>query len=356
MAKKTNDITDVMHKTATAETERLFRYYNEMKKNQSLNTDDDTASITKTPTIWQSREEASAYVRENIDTVLFDCDGVLYRTTSLCPGASECIRGLMDQEGKRVIFVTNNAAVNRRELREKLSKLLQIDSLTIDQMISSSYASAQYLKGILSPATTDGKRVRVHVIGSSGLCDELVAAGFDVTGGPSLPGDDDQGGKEAGSMNRDELAAYDFDSIHPIDALVVGHDTDLNFRKLCIADNLLLRNPDALFVATNKDSFDVVDGNEEDSPIRHIVGNGATVVALEYSSKRKAINVGKPSQELFDLIRQTDEESVVATGQKPLFGDPSRCLFVGDRLDTDIRFGRDNGMKSLLVMTGVTNA
>jgi 4-nitrophenyl phosphatase/phosphoglycolate phosphatase len=29
---------------------------------------------------------------------------------------------------------------------------------------------------------------------------------------------------------------------------------------------------------------------------------------------------------------------------------------VGDRLDTDIRFGYDNGMKSLLVMTGVTNA
>lgn len=36
--------------------------------------------------------------------------------------------------------------------------------------------------------------------------------------------------------------------------------------------------------------------------------------------------------------------------------DPARCLFVGDRLDTDIRFGNENGMTSLLVMSGVTTA
>lgn len=91
------------------------------------------------------------------------------------------------------------------------------------------------------------------------------------------------------------------------------------------------------------------------------MGNGATVVALEYSSRRKAINVGKPSRELFDLIRQqeqqqqTDDDDDNETSSF-LGIDPSRCLFVGDRLDTDIKFGKDNGMKSLLVMTGVTTA
>jgi len=333
-----------MHQAATAEAEKLSQFYNPS-----------STTVSRPPVVWQSSKEASSYVREHIDTVLFDCDGVLYRTQSQCPGASECIENLMHRDGKTVLFVTNNAGVNRRELRDKLSKLLGIDSLTTDQMISSSYSSAKYLqRELLGPdATTDTKRKRVHVIGSSGLCEELVQAGFEVTGGPGTT-------NEPGSMSRDELSSYDFETTFPtIDALVVGHDTDLNFRKLCIADNLLLRNPQALFVATNLDSFDVVDGNEQDPQTRHILGNGATVVALEYSSRRKAINVGKPSRELFELIQQAEREpsnakepSTPACG----LGDPSRCLFVGDRLDTDIRFGRDNGMKSLLVMTGVTSA
>jgi ribonucleotide monophosphatase NagD (HAD superfamily) len=77
---------------------------------------------------------------------------------------------------------------------------------------------------------------------------------------------------------------------------------------------------------------------------RHIPGNGCAVKALEYCSRRESINVGKPSKTLADLI------------QKEHGLDPARCLFVGDRLDTDIRFGNENGMKSLLVMSGVTTA
>lgn len=64
---------------------------------------------------------------------------------------------------------------------------------------------------------------------------------------------------------------------------------------------------------------------------------------MEYSSHRKAIDVGKPSRTLFDLI------------QSKVTLDVRRTVFVGDRLDTDIRFGVDHGMKSVLVLTGVTN-
>ena len=65
---------------------------------------------------------------------------------------------------------------------------------------------------------------------------------------------------------------------------------------------------------------------------------------MEYASHRTAIDVGKPSRTLFNLIQS----------QVPL--DVKRTVFVGDRLDTDVRFGVDHGMKSILVMTGVTNA
>jgi phosphoglycolate/pyridoxal phosphate phosphatase family enzyme len=316
-----------MRSDAFAETRWLADFY----KHKDL----DKGAESK-PTIWLSRTDAADFVKEEIDTVLFDCDGVLYRTQEQCPGARDCVQQLLDL-GKTVLFVTNNAGVNRRELREKLVKILEIESLTIDQMVSSSYSAARFLKqGLLSGENAKGSisnSSRVHVIGSSGLCEELANCGFEITGGPSP--------SEPNGMTREQLANYEF-SEDPIDALVVGHDTSMNFRKLCIADNLLMRNPDALFIATNRDNFDVV-GTDN----RHIAGNGCTVVALEYSSRRTATNVGKSSQTLFELIRKDHLDSMNV---------PSRCLFVGDRLDTDIRFGYDNGMKSLLVMTGVTNA
>jgi len=273
------------------------------------------------PIVWKSREEASEFVLENIDTVLFDCDGVLYRTKDACPGAKETLENL-ERMGKKVLFVTNNAGINRKGLRQKLSDMLDIASFNEDQMVSSSYSSAKYLLGRLRPGS------QIYVIGSAELCAELESVGFVISGTPDA--------NSSASMNREELEAYDFDE-SPIDAIVVGHDTQFTFRKLCIANNLLLRNPDALLVATNHDSFDIVGSDN-----RHIPGNGCMVKALEYCSSKESINTGKPSKILADLIAKDHDI------------DPGRCLFVGDRLDTDIRFGNENGMKSLLVMTGVT--
>jgi ribonucleotide monophosphatase NagD (HAD superfamily) len=99
-------------------------------------------------------------------------------------------------------------------------------------------------------------------------------------------------------MNRQKLADYDF-SEHPIDAIAVGHDTEFNFRKLSIANNLLVQNPKALFVAMNEDSFVLVGSDG-----RHIPGNGCTVKALEHCLRRSAVNAGKPSSTLADLIAE----------------------------------------------------
>ena len=306
----TSGATELIRQDAETQMSKLTEYYSSVES-------------FSTPTMWQTRKEASEFVQEHIDTVLFDCDGVLYRTSDVCPGASDCIQGLMDS-GKKVLFVTNNAGVNRRELRDKISKLLGIPELSVEQMVSSSYSCAQYLQHQL-PANS-----RIHVIGSSGLCEEIAnTSGFQVTGGPS---------DESPSMTRQELEEYQFPE-HPIDAIAVGHDTQFSFRKLSIANNLLLLNKQALLVATNEDSFDLV-GTDH----RHIPGNGCTVKALEHCSRRSAINVGKPSSVLWELL--VDQHGL----------DPAKCLFVGDRLDTDVKFGNDHGMKSLLVMTGVTTA
>ena len=52
--------------------------------------------------------------------------------------------------------------------------------------------------------------------------------------------------------------------------------------------------------------------------------------------------MGKPSPLMIDYLEQK------------LGLDKSRICMVGDRLDTDILFGTDNGLKSLLVLSGVT--
>lgn len=278
----------------------------------------DSASTIMT---WSSREEASAFVDEQIDSILFDCDGVLYRGLDVTPEAPACLNRLM-QSGKQIYFLTNNAGQNRQQLRDKLIKILDCPSLTEEQMISSSYSCAQYL---LQELPKDQRRIQV--IGTQGLCDELTTTGFDVSGGPY---------SEKAGMNREELAEYEFDT-EPVHAVVVGLDTDFGYRKLCIANVLLQRNPNALLAATNEDAFDLVGADA-----RHLPGNGALVKALEHCSLRKAINVGKPSTVLASLI------------QRQYGLDPSRTLVVGDRLDTDIRFGVEGGMVSALVWTGCT--
>lgn len=198
-----------------------------------------------------SKDELIDYLSSNnIQNYLFDCDGVLYRGTDPMPEASQAIQSLLDN-GKRVFFVTNNAASSRSELKNKLEKVLRLPEGTLDDdmMIGSAFVAAQYLRSKLIKDKEVGSK-RVHVIGTAGLCQEVQTAGFNTSGGP------DPIGTPSG-MSRDELATYPF-SEGGIDALVIGLDNDFNYRKLCIANVLLQRNPDALFVATNRDAFDLV--------------------------------------------------------------------------------------------------
>uniref|UniRef100_A0A7S1C144 Phosphoglycolate phosphatase n=1 Tax=Corethron hystrix TaxID=216773 RepID=A0A7S1C144_9STRA len=277
-------------------------------------------------------EKTSDYIHDNFDAILFDCDGVLYRGADPIPDASASLKALI-RKGKNILFVTNNAGASRMQLRDKLANILDCEDLTEKQMVSSGYSAAKYLERALEDRGVPMDRANVHVIGSAGLCDELRSFRCRVTGGPSRDG-------PPPSMSREELADYSFaeeERRGKVDAVVVGLDTAFDYRKLCVAVVLLQRHPGCLLVATNEDAYDLVG-----SDARHLPGNGALVRAIEHASQRDAINVGKPSRILAELL--SDRYGL----------DPSRTLFVGDRLDTDIKFGKDGGMKSALVLTGCT--
>lgn len=280
-----------------------------------------------------NEQDVSSYITRNFDAILFDCDGVLYRGTDAIPDAEVSLKSLLKQN-KKVLFVTNNAGSNRMQLRDKLVGILDCPDLTESQMVSSSYSAARYVQKEFEKRDVAMEDLNVHIIGTDGLCEEFRKLGARVTGGSS---------EDKPSMSRDELASYSFadelGSKGEIDAVIVGLDNDFNYRKLCVANVLLQNHPDALLIATNEDAFDLVG-----SDARHLPGNGSLVKAIEHCSQREAINVGKPSKILADLL--SEEHGL----------DPGRTLFVGDRLDTDIRFGKDGGMKSALVLTGCTTA
>lgn len=71
-------------------------------------------------------------------------------------------------------------------------------------------------------------------------------------------------------------------------------------------------------------------------------GSGSLTAALETASSRKATVIGKPSRFMFECIASQFEL------------DPESSLMVGDRLETDIVFGVNCGLSTVLTLTGVS--
>ena len=120
-----------------------------------------------------------------------------------------------------------------------------------------------------------------------------------------------------------------------IDAVVVALDRTLDYRKLNTAYQALKAG--AAFFATNPDSTCPMPGGA-------IPDAGATIAFLEHLTGRKLeLLAGKPSP------------LTVQVAMAELQVAPSRCLMVGDRLETDIRMGQEAGMVTAVVLTGVSS-
>ena len=124
------------------------------------------------------------------------------------------------------------------------------------------------------------------------------------------------------------------ENAHETDAVIASFDRTFSYRKLQIAFDAIRAG--ARFFATNADRFCPVPGGGEP--------DGAAIIAAIEACTDTQVEavVGKPSRYM--------SEAILNLVQLP----PSRCIIVGDRLETDVQMGLNVGMASALVLTGAT--
>ncbi|TMS21967.1 Glycerol-3-phosphate phosphatase [Larimichthys crocea] len=88
-------------------------------------------------------------VLDSVDSVLFDCDGVIWRGDQAVPGAAQVIN-LLKEKGKKVFFVTNNSSKTRKMYVDKMTSLGF--NVKEEEVFGTAYCSAMYLKTCLQTA------------------------------------------------------------------------------------------------------------------------------------------------------------------------------------------------------------
>ena len=256
------------------------------------------------------------------------CDFHSLTRPSGCASAVSLLRA----QGYRLLFVTNNSGKSRVAYAAKMRELGFDLRLQPSSILSSSYATAHFIAQ-QPPHVFDKSRHAVYFIGDSGIAEELSLVGIRSVSARQLLGE--------GVVARSKLSSMPLDPT--LAAVVVGIDDQLTYAKIAYAAALIneplsvanQQQQQRLFVATNRDSTLPTAG-------RDLPGAGACVAAVEAASGRQPINLGKPEPLMFELARAE------------LQLEPSECLMIGDRLDTDIEFGARAGMDTLLVETGIS--
>jgi len=174
----------------------------------------------------------------SFDTVMTDCDGVLWVGAEAIPGSPDIIQRLR-QLGKRVFYVTNNSTKHRREYKTKVDKLGFGGEL--EEIIGTAYLAAAYLEEV-----GFDKSKLVYVVGSTGITQELDDVGIKYLPiGESIPP------LVLETINDPRLTAESL-LVPEVAAVLVGFDGSFQYWNLLMAASYLA-NKEVIFVATNTD-------------------------------------------------------------------------------------------------------
>jgi HAD superfamily hydrolase (TIGR01457 family) len=224
---------------------------------------------------------------------VLDMDGTFYLEDKPIEGALEFL-DVLKKSGKRFLFFTNNSSKSISDYIKKLTDMgVEADENTI---YSSGSVTIDYLK-----KNRSGRKV--YLIGTQSL--------------------------REGFMDKGIILSED----NP-DIVVLGFDTTLDYDKIFKGCTFIREG--AEFMATHPDLNCPIKGGM-------MPDTGSFIRMFTASTGVKPIIMGKPFSYTVEAIES-------ATGISR-----DKMVFVGDRLETDIAIGVNNGATAVLVMTGATD-
>jgi 4-nitrophenyl phosphatase len=232
----------------------------------------------------------------DVRALIVDMDGVLWEGSRPLPGLTEFFATLRERQIK-FILATNNASLTPEQYVLKLAGFGV--AIARDEVLSSAQAAAQHL----AQSATNGRRV--FAIGEAGVQQAFAEHGFTLTD------------------------LYDVSAQY----VVVGMDRAVTWDKLATAT--LNIHAGARFIGTNPDRT-----LPTERGLTH--GNGAILAALQAATEVAPTIIGKPEPTMYQIAMQR------------LGMEAAHTVAIGDRLDTDILGAVRAGLRSVLVLSGVS--
>ena len=231
----------------------------------------------------------------NLRGLVIDMDGVLWHGDTPMPGLHEFF-DILRRKRIKFVLATNNNTQTPEGFIQKACKM-GIDLLP-EQIVTAGVATVHYLR---SRYPSGG---RVHVVGEAALKGLISDAGF-------------------------SLADSD------VQAVVATMDRQLTYDMLKRATLLIRAGAD--FIGLNPDT-------SYPTPEGLVPGGGAILAAISAASDRQPLIIGKPESWMFRIALERMQLC------------PEETASLGDRLETDIAGGQRLGLKTILVLSGVSTA